>query len=44
VFENRVLRGMFGPKKEGEKDQQEAGENSIVRGFIIRVLRRILLG
>jgi hypothetical protein len=30
VFENRVLRRIFGPKRDG----QEAGENCIMRNFI----------
>jgi hypothetical protein len=30
VFENRVLRRVFGPKS----DEQEVGENCIMRSFI----------
>jgi hypothetical protein len=37
VFEeNRVLRGIFGPKREG-------GENCITRSFIICTLRQVKL-
>jgi hypothetical protein len=31
VFENRVLREIFGPKRDGVK---EVGENCIMRSFI----------
>jgi hypothetical protein len=41
VFENRVVRGTFGPK--GRKCQ-EAGEDCIRRNFIICTLHEILLG
>jgi hypothetical protein len=40
VFENRVLRRIFGPKMEGV----EAGEECIERKFITSTLRRMLLG
>jgi hypothetical protein len=37
MFENRVLRRMFGPKR-------EAGEDCIMRSFITCTLHQILLG
>jgi hypothetical protein len=37
-FENRVLRRIFGPKRE------DHGENCIMMNFIICTLHRILLG
>jgi len=40
VFGNRVLRKIFGPKKEG---WQETGENYIMRSFIICAPHRILV-
>jgi hypothetical protein len=40
VFENRVLRRIFGPKSE-EKDH---GRNCIMMNFITCILQRILLG
>jgi hypothetical protein len=39
VFENRVLRRIFGPKRE-----EMAGENCIMRSFITCTLHHILLG
>jgi hypothetical protein len=38
VYENRVLRGIFGPKRD---DVQEFGENCIMRSFVNRYLRQI---
>jgi hypothetical protein len=38
VSENKVLRGIFGPK------WQEAGEDCIMRSFITCTLHQILLG
>jgi hypothetical protein len=37
VFENRVLRRIFEPKR-------EIGENCIVRSFVIWTVSQILLG
>jgi hypothetical protein len=37
VFENRMLRRIFGPKR-------EAGESCIMRSFITCTLQQILLG
>jgi hypothetical protein len=39
VFENRVLRKIFGPKRE-----EDRGENCIMMNFIACILHRILLG
>jgi hypothetical protein len=39
VFENRVLRKIFGPKK-----KKDRGENCIMMNFITCILHRILLG
>jgi hypothetical protein len=36
LFENWVLRRIFGPKK---KEVREAGENYIMRSFIICILQ-----
>jgi hypothetical protein len=36
VFENRMLRRIFGPKR-------EAGENCMMRSFIIYIFQHILL-
>jgi hypothetical protein len=36
VFENRVLRGIFGPKRD-----EVTGENCITRSFVICTLRQI---
>jgi hypothetical protein len=41
VFENRVLRRIFGPKRDGG---QEAEENYIMRSSVICTLHQILLG
>jgi hypothetical protein len=41
VFENKVLRGIFGPKREENLDH---GENCIMMNFTACILRRILLG
>jgi hypothetical protein len=41
VFENRVLRRIFGPKREEDEDR---GENYIMMNFITCILHRILLG
>jgi hypothetical protein len=38
VFENRVLRRIFGPNKE------EVGENCIMRSFIICTLHKAISG
>jgi hypothetical protein len=38
-FENRVLRRMFGPKRE-----EVAGEECIMRSFVMSTLHHILLG
>jgi hypothetical protein len=38
VFENRVLRGIFGLKRD---EVIEDGENCIMRGFITFTLRQI---
>jgi hypothetical protein len=40
VFENRVLRRIFGPKRERER---ENGENCITRSFVICTLRQVYL-
>jgi hypothetical protein len=40
VFENRVLRTIFGPRRD---DLREVGENGIMRGFIICTIHSILL-
>jgi hypothetical protein len=37
VFENRVLRRIFGPKR----DEYGTGENCAIRSFIICILRQI---
>jgi hypothetical protein len=39
VFENRVLRRIFGPKRE-----EDHGENCIMMNFTACILYRILLG
>jgi hypothetical protein len=41
VFENRMLRRMFGPKRE---EAGEAGEDCIMRSFITCTFQKILLG
>jgi len=41
VFENRVLRGIFGSKEEEVKG---SGENYIMRNFMIYALHTILCG
>jgi hypothetical protein len=38
VFENRVLRRIFGPKRDEER---ENGENCIMRSFVICTLRQV---
>jgi hypothetical protein len=38
VFENRVLRRIYGPKKGGVR---EGGENCITRNFIVCTLRQV---
>jgi len=40
VFENRVLRRIFGPKRKW----QEVGEDCIMRSFMTCTLQQILLG
>jgi hypothetical protein len=40
VFENRVLRRIFGPKRE----EDDHGGNCIMMNFITCILHRILLG
>jgi hypothetical protein len=40
VFENRVLRKIFGPKRE----KTDRGENCIMMNFTACILHRILLG
>jgi hypothetical protein len=40
VFENSVLRKIFGPKRE----EDDRGENCITMSFITCILHRILLG
>jgi hypothetical protein len=40
VFENTVLRKIFGPKRE----EDDHGENCIMMSFMTCILRRILLG
>jgi hypothetical protein len=42
VFENRVLRRIFGPKREGRKTDR--GQNCIMMNFTACILHRILLG
>jgi hypothetical protein len=37
VFENRVLRRIFGPKR----DEYGIGENGAIRSFICCILRQI---
>jgi hypothetical protein len=39
VFENRLLRKIFGPKR-----KMDRGENCIMMNFIACILHRILLG
>jgi hypothetical protein len=39
VFENRVVRGIFGPKRE----EGGSGENCIMMNFITCILHRVLL-
>jgi hypothetical protein len=39
VFENRVLRGIFGPKRD-----EVTGENYIMRSPIVYTLHQILSG
>jgi hypothetical protein len=39
VFENRVLRRIFGPKRD-----EVTGENSIMRSCMVCTLRPVLLG
>jgi len=41
VLENRVLKRMFGPER---RKSQEAGEDCIMRSFILHTLQQILLG
>jgi hypothetical protein len=41
VFENRVLRRIFGPKRD---EGQKVGENCIMRSCIVCTLRPVLLG
>jgi hypothetical protein len=41
VFENRVLRRIFGPKRDGE---QGSGENYIMRNLMICTPHQILIG
>ena len=41
VFENRVLRRIFGPKRDGK---QENGENYIMRNLMICTPHPILCG
>jgi hypothetical protein len=41
VFENRVLRGISGPKR---KKWQDVGEVCIMKGFVTCSLHQILLG
>jgi hypothetical protein len=38
VFENRVLRRIFGPKRD---EVRENGENCILRSFVICTLRQV---
>jgi hypothetical protein len=38
VFENRVLRRIFGPKRE---EVRENGDNCIMRSFMICTLRQV---
>jgi hypothetical protein len=40
VFENRVLRRIFGPKRE----KNDRGENCIMMNFITCILHRKMLG
>jgi hypothetical protein len=40
VFENKVLKRIFGPKKEEQGD----GENYNIRSFLICTFHQILLG
>jgi hypothetical protein len=39
VFENRVLRRIFGPERD-----EEAGENCIMRSCMVCTVRPVLLG
>jgi hypothetical protein len=39
VFENRVLRRIFGPKRDEER--MENGGNCIMRSFVICTLRKV---
>jgi hypothetical protein len=41
VFENRVLRRIFGPKRD---EVTEVGENCIMRSCMVCTLRPVLLG
>jgi hypothetical protein len=38
VFENKVLRRIFGPKRD---EVMEGGENYIMRSFVICYLRQV---
>jgi hypothetical protein len=38
VFENKVLRRIFGPKRD---EVTGGGENSIMRSFVIRTLSQV---
>jgi hypothetical protein len=38
VFENKVLRRIFGPKRD---EVREGGENCIMRSFVICILRQV---
>jgi hypothetical protein len=41
VFENRVLRRIFGPKRDEVMGEWENGENCIMRSFVICTLRQV---
>jgi hypothetical protein len=44
VFENRVLKRIYGcTRKEGRKEWED-GENCIMRSFVTSILSQILLG
>jgi hypothetical protein len=38
MFENRVLRRIFGPRRD---ERRENGENFIMRSFVICTLRQV---
>jgi hypothetical protein len=41
MFENTVLRILFGPKERRTEDREEVGENCIMRSFIACTLLKV---